>query len=225
VEALEAAKGLLGCWRTGEANEPAIFIAAIAAVLQMYSHEVVQHICDPRCGMPFTNKWPPTSPHEVREACDLRADIIFGHEEMARREENERRRDQGVAVALPPPEVIKPTLEEMEARHGKGWGIETGPVPSDWQYREFCKTLPVGSKWTRAQIIEKWRERGATAEDVGPAGENFKAMQGDDLVRHYAEHGLNFGNPVEHNLTREPAQPVAPILDAVGVELDQGADF
>jgi hypothetical protein len=216
AEALEYAKSLLGCWRTGEPGDPVIFGAAIAAVLQMYSHEVVQYVCDPRCGMPFTNKWPPTSPHEVKEACDLRADIIFGHEEMARRDE--RRRDQGVAVA--PPEPVKPTHEEMEAKHGKGWGIISGPVPNDYQMREFAKTLPIGSKWTAKQLIDKWRAEGfASAESEAP--DAVKTMTSTELAEHYSSHGLSFG-PTVQRLTREPAVPVP---DVSGNAVDEGADF
>lgn len=233
MEALEAAKGLLGCWRTGEANEPTIFIAAIAAVLQLYSHEVVQYICDPRCGMPFTNKWPPTSPHEVKEVCDLRADIIFGHEEMARRAENERLIDQGVSPKfIAPPEPVKPTREEMEAKHGKNWGINN-LMPNEGQRREFAKTLPVGSKWTEKTFLEAWRAQilagGETREDGSAAPQ---AMHGQDLVDHYAAHDL--GNTPKGS--RPPARMLDPAMAAAddrppapiiidGVEVDQGAAF
>jgi hypothetical protein len=71
-EALKAAKLLLGCYRTGEANDPAIFGAAVAAVLSDYSPEVINYVCDPRTGLPSSSKWMPTAA-EVKAACEDRA--------------------------------------------------------------------------------------------------------------------------------------------------------
>lgn len=60
---------LLGCYRTGDANDPAIYSGAIIAVLSDYSLEVVERVVDPRTGLPSRCKWLPTVA-EVKEACE-----------------------------------------------------------------------------------------------------------------------------------------------------------
>jgi hypothetical protein len=157
VEALEASKALLGCWSKGEAHDPTRFGAAIAAVLQCYSYEVVQFVCDPRCGLPFTQKWPPTGPQEVRAACELRADIIFAREEVARRADNERLIDQGLSPRLPPPP--KPTTQDLEERYGKGWGLG-GVVPINEMPHEQARALPAGSVWTAETLVAHYQKHG-----------------------------------------------------------------
>jgi hypothetical protein len=72
VQALKATRQLLGCFRTGEANDPAIFAAAVAAVLSDYPLEIIQYVCDPRTGLPSSSKWMPTAA-EVKAACEGRA--------------------------------------------------------------------------------------------------------------------------------------------------------
>lgn len=60
---------LFGCYRKGDANDPEIYTAAIAATLADYSLEVVQYVTDPRTGLASKLKWLPTVA-EVREECD-----------------------------------------------------------------------------------------------------------------------------------------------------------
>ena len=60
---------LFGCYRRGEANDPEIYTMAIAATLAEYPREVVEHVTDPRTGLPAKLKFLP-SVAEVREACE-----------------------------------------------------------------------------------------------------------------------------------------------------------
>ena len=60
---------LFGCYRTGLANDPETYTMAVAATLADYPPEVIQHVTDPRTGLPAKCKWLP-SVAEVREACE-----------------------------------------------------------------------------------------------------------------------------------------------------------
>ena len=66
---------LFGCYRKGEANDPEIYTAAIAATLAEFTDDVVEFVTDPRTGLPATCKWLPTVA-EVREACKKRAEAV-----------------------------------------------------------------------------------------------------------------------------------------------------
>lgn len=65
---LKAAQ-LFGCYRKGEANDPDVYTAAVAAILAEYPPEIVDFVCDPRTGLPRRRKWLPTIA-EIAEACE-----------------------------------------------------------------------------------------------------------------------------------------------------------
>lgn len=60
---------LFGCYRKGDANDPEIYTAAVAAVLSEYDPEVIVRVTDPRTGLPRKTKFLP-NPAEVSDACD-----------------------------------------------------------------------------------------------------------------------------------------------------------
>lgn len=60
---------LFGCYRTGQANDPETYTMAVAATLAEYPPEVIEHVTDPRTGLPAKLKFLP-SVAEVREACE-----------------------------------------------------------------------------------------------------------------------------------------------------------
>lgn len=63
------AKLLLGCYRTGDANDPEVYVAAITAVMSEYPEDVLRSIVDPRTGIPSKIEWLP-KPAEVKSACE-----------------------------------------------------------------------------------------------------------------------------------------------------------
>src|SRR5262252_6261987 len=65
--ATERARLLLGQFRKGEANDPATFVTAIAAVLARYSEEIILEVTHPFTGMAAKSSWLPTV-HEVVQA-------------------------------------------------------------------------------------------------------------------------------------------------------------
>lgn len=91
----ELTKVLIGCYRTGEANDPEIYADAVIAVLSDYPMEVVRRVVDPRRGLPSKTKWLPTIA-EVKEACESemgpirRAQADEGHERRITRQLAER---------------------------------------------------------------------------------------------------------------------------------------
>lgn len=66
---------MFGCYRKGDANDPEIYTAAIAATLADFPPEVQDFVTDPRTGLPSRLKWLPTVA-EVREACENSASYI-----------------------------------------------------------------------------------------------------------------------------------------------------
>jgi hypothetical protein len=145
-EALRAAKLLLGCYRTGEANDPETFGAAVAAVLSAYPLDVVRYVCDPRTGLPGSSKWMP-NPAEVKAACD---------EQLAWLAKVERFQNWGKPPAdqkrITHEEKPRPTREEMLAKYGPNWGLETidkpretrAPAPTIEQLRHHYQHYGLG---------------------------------------------------------------------------------
>jgi hypothetical protein len=62
---------MCACYRRDDAVDPVAYAAAMIAVLSDYSLDVVDHVTDPRTGLPQTSKWLP-SVAEVKEACESR---------------------------------------------------------------------------------------------------------------------------------------------------------
>jgi hypothetical protein len=60
-DAAKAAKRLCGQWPHLKADDPAIYLAGIAAVLSGYPPEIVAECCDPRIGLARSREFPPTA--------------------------------------------------------------------------------------------------------------------------------------------------------------------
>jgi hypothetical protein len=72
---------LFGCYRSGQANDPEVYTMAVAATLAEYPKEVVQHVTDPRSGLPAKLKFLP-SVAEVREACEDHWKFVKARQEL-----------------------------------------------------------------------------------------------------------------------------------------------
>ena len=73
--ATDRATIMLGCYRKGEANDPKIYGATVAAILGRYSRQVIDAVTDPVRGLPVQTDFMPT-PKEVKEACEREAQRI-----------------------------------------------------------------------------------------------------------------------------------------------------
>jgi hypothetical protein len=74
---------LLGCYRTGEANNPEIYADAAIAVLSDYPFDIARAVVDPRGGLPSRTKWLPTIA-ELKAACEEEMAPIYRAAERKR---------------------------------------------------------------------------------------------------------------------------------------------
>ena len=116
--AIEGAKVLLGCYRTGEANDPEVYAKSVVAVLAEYPVDVIHAVCDPRYGIASKLKWLPTIA-ELKEACEVAMGPIYF--EMARRKQLEDRE----RILSGASNHVRPSLEELKEKHGPNWGLKT----------------------------------------------------------------------------------------------------
>jgi hypothetical protein len=111
------AKILLGCYRTGDANDPETYVAAVTAVLSHYPEEVITAVTHPVSGLPSKKGWLPTI-KEVTEACAAAAEPIAQEEARLKRikeqMEARARMDRGE----------KPTLAQIKERFGENYGLK-----------------------------------------------------------------------------------------------------
>jgi hypothetical protein len=61
---------LLSCFRKGDAENPEIYVGAVASVLSSYPEAVAYRVTDPRSGLAGRSQWLPTVA-EVRIACEI----------------------------------------------------------------------------------------------------------------------------------------------------------
>src|SRR5258706_8668910 len=78
------AKLLLGCYRTGDANDPETYVAAITAILARYPEEGITTVTHPATGLPSKKTWLP-SVKEVADACDEALEFTKQHEARLKR--------------------------------------------------------------------------------------------------------------------------------------------
>lgn len=67
--AAERTRFLCGCYRKGQADDPEVYVAAVATVLAAYPEDIVRRVTHPLYGLPSEGDWLPTI-HEVKAACE-----------------------------------------------------------------------------------------------------------------------------------------------------------
>lgn len=82
--AAERARLLLGCYRTGDANDPETYVAAITAILARYPEQVITEVTHPATGLPKKKGWLPTV-KEVSDACEEAVEFTVQHEARLKR--------------------------------------------------------------------------------------------------------------------------------------------
>lgn len=114
--AAQRAELLLGCYRTGDANDPKTYVAAVTAVLAHYPQEVITSVTHPVTGLPSKKSWLPTI-KEVRDACEEVLEPIVQNAARLKRikEQMEMRAREDAGV--------KPTMEQLKERFGESWGL------------------------------------------------------------------------------------------------------
>lgn len=114
--ATNRARLLLGCYRTGDANDPDTYVAAIAATLARYSETIITDVTHPVSGLPSKKSWLPTV-KEVFDACEEEDEKV--RHAIAR----ERRIREQLAAREQDDARPRPTMEELKAKYGENWGL------------------------------------------------------------------------------------------------------
>lgn len=132
---------LLGCFRTGEAHDPKVYVAAAIRVLSEYPVETQRYVTDPGSGLPSKVNWLPTV-KEIRDACEDH----YGPQRRAMEREAAERRQFAERKALAAPEGPRPTYEELIER---------------------CRRdgLPIGGKAAEPFDVKDFREKYQISED------------------------------------------------------------
>lgn len=137
---------LLKCYRTGDANDPETYVAAVAAVLSHYPEQVITAVTHPVSGLPSNGKgWLPTV-KEVSDACKAEMEPIAQNEARLKRiREQMEMRDRMDAGE-------KPTYAELKAKYGENWGIsDIDPVKPKEPHPKSYKAM------TLEQVIEHYK--------------------------------------------------------------------
>jgi hypothetical protein len=116
------AKLLLGCYRTGEANDPETYVAAVTAVLARYPEQVITDVTHPVTGLPSKKGWLPT----VKEVSDACAELA---EPIARNEERLKQIKAQLEAREMEARGERPSLDELKAKYGKDWGLTSLEAP------------------------------------------------------------------------------------------------
>jgi hypothetical protein len=107
---------LLGCYRTGDANDPQTYVAAITAVLARFPRDVITSITHPVTGLPSKKDWLPTV-KEVFDAChEIYAPILENEARLKRIKEQVEMREREERGE-------RPSMAQLKAKYGDDWGI------------------------------------------------------------------------------------------------------
>lgn len=161
------AKILLGCYRTGEANDPETYVAAITAILARYPQDVITAVTHPATGLPSKKSWLPTV-KEVVDACDAANEPNVQNELRLKRIkeqiESRERMEKGE----------RPTLAQLKEKYGPNWGIEdpettkrmVKPAPTAEQLRHHYQHYDLAFKPKNQDDLEDQINRGISPASV-----------------------------------------------------------
>jgi hypothetical protein len=163
LAAAKAAKVLLGCFRSGEANDPEVYTTAVIATLARYPAHIVRAVCDPVNGLPSRAKFLPTI-SELRQDCErlqAREARIAAMRAQAQRTLAERR----AAAAAADARKRRPTLDELRAKYGPNWGLTGGggathELDADARRRRMELTLDAN----RRQFVKECKRAGVSPD-------------------------------------------------------------
>ena len=96
MEAKQGAARLLGCYRTGDANDPEAYISAVVSVLARYPVQIIREVTEPATGLPARLKWLPAIA-EIREECEI----------LAQRDRRRIERDRQIREQIEARETLK----------------------------------------------------------------------------------------------------------------------
>ena len=154
---------MLDCFRTGGANNPEVFVTAVAATLARYPDQVIYDVTDPRSGLPVQITWMP-SIKDVYDACER------AYLPIKTQIEREKRIEEQLAARKAEDEANakKPTYDELKAKYGPDWGISNAtkskgppaPAPTIDQLRHHYQHYDLGFKPKNHAELEDHINRG-----------------------------------------------------------------
>ena len=151
------AKILLGCYRTGDANDPEVYTAAAIAVLSDFPLDVIQQVVDPRSGLPSRIRWLPTV-SEIRDACQE----IYGVRQRAQEWEAGAAKQLAERAKLEAERAARATSDELRAKHGPTFGLDP-ELAKPLNDEEAERRRSIGdqvSAYTRETILREYRAAG-----------------------------------------------------------------
>lgn len=166
--AAERARLLFGCYRTGDANDPGTYVAAITAVLARYPEEIITQVTHPVSGLPGNGKgWLPTV-KEVVDACNEVHEPILQNELRLKRikEQLEQREREERSE--------RPTYAQLKEKYGQNWGIVdpeeakkvVKPAPTVEQLRHHYQHYDLAFKPKNQGDLEEQIDRGISPASV-----------------------------------------------------------
>jgi hypothetical protein len=111
-------KILFSAYRIDQYSDPEGFKVNIGLVLEQYPLDTIRFVTDPRTGVQRRCNWPPS----VKEVVDA-GDQHMRDKATAHRFKNWGKSNDAMLEGL---RDEKPTFEELKAKYGENWGIDSG---------------------------------------------------------------------------------------------------
>ncbi len=125
---MKAVKMLLGCFRSGDANDPEVYTSAVVAVLSDYPLSVINEVIDPRNGLPSKVNFLPTIA-EIKEECSTRYHRLV----------KETDSPKAAFRFLPPPPENFRAAKHPATRSGLCAQFGLDDIPAGWDAVEVTK--------------------------------------------------------------------------------------
>jgi hypothetical protein len=154
---------LLGCYRTGDANDPQTYVAAITAVLARFPRDVITSITHPVTGLPSKKDWLPTV-KEVFDACHAAYAPILENEARLKRIKEQlemrEREERGE----------RPSMAQLKAKYGENWGIGEEPEKTGMPKAQAPNAEQLRHHYAHYGLAFKPKAYPQKSEDYRPSG-------------------------------------------------------
>lgn len=125
AHATRCATILLGCYRSGDANDPEIYVSSVVAMFCAYPVDVMERVVNPVTGLPARSQWLPTLA-EVRSACEE----IYGPMKWASEWDKRAQRQLEERAQIEADRSSRLNYDELRAKYPEAWVSEI-PNPFD----------------------------------------------------------------------------------------------
>lgn len=151
LHATKCAKILLGCYRSGDANDPEIYVRSVIAVLSAYPADVMDRVVDPVTGLPSRLQWLP-SVAEIRKACEE----LYGPMRRAAEWDAGAKRQLEEREQFEAARTSRMTYADLKAKYPEAWVAEQPQMTAE-QRRQQLEQANADSEWW---ILRRYRALG-----------------------------------------------------------------